>query len=486
MLLCLARVAFLLLCTGVLISGAASSYAQSAAEPSVILRPIVTTGGEKDINFIFPKGKSFALVIGNNTYKDWGDAKSNWGNLKNAIPDAELVARTLEKDHDFEVELKRNLGYDELREAIFSFFKRHGSDPQSRLILWYAGHGTSLRANNQVHGYLVPVDAPPRGATNLQLKTVDVGDIRLWLRQHVVGGHVLVVFDSCFAGAIVESSGPMRGSFAATRQSLPPDRWGNSVRQFIASGTAEQEVFDDGVFARIFVEAISGRGRTRLAHAPYLTGYELGNYLHDEIRANRPDEQRPVHRKAWHGSYEQDGEFVLRLPGTTPGKPAPAEEATSLPTQAERCLYSKPHFDARAVAREIAALANPLTNNVVHRFEPLQIEPSTGSIVLPDPTPVDTVTPTDGHVFIRYGENGHMVLIPVDIANQGAPDEPGTYLLRGAWRRAGGYGCVEFTLNVNTRLGQGKVWHGLRAAWREGLPYIAKPHLRSSLVIQPR
>lgn len=436
-----------------------------------------------------PEGKSYALVIGNSKYHN----KKTWREIPGAARDAEAVAKALSDIHKFEVETRSDLSGFAMQKAVLNFLKLKGVDPNARLLIWFAGHGTTIKdVHGNEQGFLVPVDAPEsEESPDLELKSLRVELIRDWIAQYVAANHVMVVFDSCFAGSVFEARRTRSGPFKAVKAS-PPERWKNPVRHFIAAGTARQTVNDDGNFARVFIEAISGRGRLPVKAEHFLTGSDLGNYLHDEISALPTTQQRPLHRKfPAVGQYEQEGEFVFELPfqRTAWSSPqslmlTPSPAKSGLETFAERCLYGRRHLEASEIAREIAALADPKRNAIVHRFDPYQVEPTTGGIALSTPHEVHTVTVLDGQVRIRYSDNGQMILIPIDAADQSAADDSGNYLLRGAWRRATGYGCVEFSINVRTKTGRGKVFNGLRARWREGLPFGKKP-LTSTLTILP-
>lgn len=94
--------------------------------------------------------KSKALVIGMDHY----DGRA-WPQLSNGIRDAEEVAKAL-KEQGFEVTFKKDLISVDLDNALRSFFISEGSDPNARLLLWFAGHGDTIDGE----AYLVPTDAP--------------------------------------------------------------------------------------------------------------------------------------------------------------------------------------------------------------------------------------------------------------------------------------------------------------------------------------
>jgi uncharacterized caspase-like protein len=89
--------------------------------------------------------KRVALVIGNSAYQ-------NVAKLPNPVNDAEAIAK-LFTAAGFQVELRRNLGGNELRRAIREF-SRQTLDADVAVV-FYAGHGIEVGGNN----YLIPTDA---------------------------------------------------------------------------------------------------------------------------------------------------------------------------------------------------------------------------------------------------------------------------------------------------------------------------------------
>ena len=99
-------------------------------------------------------GESHALVIGASDYNN------GWPKLPGVKSDVEAVAQVLEK-HGFDVIKVVNPTGEKLDRAIKHFVSLHGQKKDSRLLIYFAGHGYTLKpdAERQL-GYLVPVDAP--------------------------------------------------------------------------------------------------------------------------------------------------------------------------------------------------------------------------------------------------------------------------------------------------------------------------------------
>jgi len=139
---------------------------------------------------------SLAVVIGIDCY-DHGISP-----LRTAVADASAIAQTLTQDHNYTVIslLNEQAQLSALRTLI------HETLPQqlaanSRLILYFAGHGIAQNGDNGPEGYLIPQDAKP-GDLQSYLPMVELHDALTELPCR----HFLAVFDCCFAGAFRWSS----------------------------------------------------------------------------------------------------------------------------------------------------------------------------------------------------------------------------------------------------------------------------------------
>jgi formylglycine-generating enzyme required for sulfatase activity len=242
---------------------------------------------------------SYALVIGIDDYSN------GWPRLSNGVSDARKVAAALE-GKGFNVTLKSNLDGDQLEDAFEDFFIDKGDDPESRLFVWYAGHGHTLDGE----GYLIPSDGVMESdSRNFRRKSLSLRRFSEYVRQ-ARSKHVYTVFDSCFAGTIfnVARSAPPP---AITRVTSEP------VRQFLSSGDAGQTVSDDGTFARLFVEAMTGQRRSDLNGDGYVTANEMGSFLTDSISNYTNNKQIPRHGKLNDPNYDR-GDFVFLASLTAP------------------------------------------------------------------------------------------------------------------------------------------------------------------------
>jgi uncharacterized caspase-like protein len=251
-------------------------------------------------------GKSYALVIGIDKYTN------GWPPLHNAVSDAHEVATELES-RGFEVAFKKDTKSNELQQSLKQFFAIKGSDPEARLLLWYAGHGHTIKGE----GFLVPADAPQPISPEFKLKAVHMRDFGGFMRL-AESKHVFAIFDSCFAGTIFEARAGAVPA-AITRVTTLP------VRQFISSGDANQTVSDDGAFRKFFLRGIRGEERADSNGDGYITASELGLYLFDRVTNLTEQAQTPRYGKLRDPDFDR-GDFVFLLPGQL----VPENETTRL------------------------------------------------------------------------------------------------------------------------------------------------------------
>jgi len=246
---------------------------------------------------------SYALVIGVSNYT------AGWPKLE-SVPDEINRVETALKKQGFHVVKVLNPTSEQLSEAFEDFIDKHGFDDNNRLLFFFSGHGyTRLRGKK---GYLVPTDAPdPRyDDKGFARKAVAMVQILAWSRQ-IEAKHALFLFDSCFSGTIFK---------AKALPEIPPhisDVTSRPVRQFISAGSAGEEVPANSVFIPSFIRAVRGEGD--LDRDGYVTGTELGMYLHRKVLSYDTG-QTPQYGKIKDPDLDE-GDFVFAL--RTPSQPLP-------------------------------------------------------------------------------------------------------------------------------------------------------------------
>ncbi|MGE4660862.1 MAG: caspase family protein, partial [Arenicellales bacterium] len=135
-----------------------------------------------DIDF----GKYYALVIGNNAYRELPK-------LRSAINDARAVGALLETQYGFEVELLTNATRSDIYGSLASMRRKVGGN--ENLLIYYAGHGWLDKEADE--GYWMPVDAEEDNPSNWLSSANLISEIRRSKAKHI-----LVVADSCFSGTL--------------------------------------------------------------------------------------------------------------------------------------------------------------------------------------------------------------------------------------------------------------------------------------------
>lgn len=193
-------------------------------------------------------GRYFAVVIGNNTYRDAG-----YPALKTAASDATAVSNLLSSRYGYQTTLLLNSSRLEMLSALNDMREKLG--PQDNLLIYYAGHG---ELDGQ-QGYWIPSDAVA-GNNKTWISNGAISDILNAMQAR----HVLVVADSCYSGAMTRAAAP---TFNAS--SMPADKWAPWVKNMV-NGRSRTALTSGGVepvpdvgagnhsfFARAFLNALT-------------------------------------------------------------------------------------------------------------------------------------------------------------------------------------------------------------------------------------
>ncbi|MBB5209053.1 caspase family protein [Chiayiivirga flava] len=199
-------------------------------------------------------GTFHALVIGNNTYQT-----SSYPALASAVNDATAVAQTLKQRYGYRTTLLLNATRLDILTALNTL--REDLTADDNLLVYYAGHGELGSDGDQ--GYWIPVDGQP-SAPQTWISNAAISAILDTMRAR----HVLVVADSCYAGAMTRSA---VATFDNTV--MPDDAWaawvkamaGGRSRTALTSGGV-QPVPDTGsgkhsYFARAFLNVLEDNNR---------------------------------------------------------------------------------------------------------------------------------------------------------------------------------------------------------------------------------
>jgi TPR repeat protein len=147
---------------------------------------LVALGVLKGSRGVINLGKYHALVIGNSNYK-------YLDKLANARKDASDIAKVLERDYGFSVELLVDASRLEMLTSLNRF--RRELKKNDNFLLYYAGHGY---IDETKQGYWQSVDSP-KGDDDIEW--ISNEQIHRTLRKFKAN-NILVVADSCFSGSI--------------------------------------------------------------------------------------------------------------------------------------------------------------------------------------------------------------------------------------------------------------------------------------------
>lgn len=277
--------------TGLLLLNAVNTFAQTSRGVGVLVKN--DAGQTEEINLY---DKSYALIIGASSYNN------GWQKLPGVKSDVVAVKDALSKQ-GFVVEELVDPTSDNLLSSINRFVNKYGLQSNNRLLIYFAGHGYTEKANDgRQIGYVVPVDAPDpsKNLLGFQQTSVTMDDIETVARK-IRSKHALFLFDSCFSGTLLN----------ARRSLIPPVitmKATQPVRQFITAGAADQEVPDNSIFRKQFTEGIGGDA-DRNADG-YITASELADFLQEKVTNYTRGSQTPQYGKIFDSALDK-GDFIF-------------------------------------------------------------------------------------------------------------------------------------------------------------------------------
>lgn len=245
-------------------------------------------------------GSYHALVIGNNEYRSLPD-------LTSPMNDATALAKLLEQRYGFRTTLLLDADRYQILSALNTLRERLTST--DNLLVYFAGHGELDEVNQRA--YWLPVDAE-RSSTANWIPTDAVTDILNVMQAK----QILLVVDSCYAGALTRSSvSRLRtGMTAEERLHWFRTMAGKRSRTVLTSGGIAP-VLDAGggrhsVFAKALLEVLE-------ANEDALDGQRLHREVAARVAyaaANLRFDQVPEYAPIRHAGHEA-GEFFL-IPGS--------------------------------------------------------------------------------------------------------------------------------------------------------------------------
>ena len=295
--------------------------------------------------------KSLAIVIGINQY---GNGITP---LRTAVADAQSVAELLEQKHEYKVIslLDEQAQLADLTKLIRETLPNLLS-ANSRLLLYFAGHGIAQDGDDGPAGYLIPKDAEP-GNVASYLSMVALHDALTALPCR----HFLAIFDCCFAGAFRWSS---TRKITVVSEVIHRERYDrfrqDPAWQVITSASYDQPALDvlslrdergeivDGnaqhhsPFAAALIQALQGEADTsppakdnKPAGDGVTTATELYLYLRDRVEVLTESQRLRQTPEICTLCNHDKGEYIFLTPGHELNlPPAPALNKENNPYRA--------------------------------------------------------------------------------------------------------------------------------------------------------
>lgn len=284
----------------------------------------------------------YALVIGA------GEYANGWPRLPNPVKDADEVAGLL-KSLDWRVRVVKNPTGRELRQALNSLITGPGKDPDMAVLVWFSGHGHTLKeVDGSKLGYIVPVDAPDPAVDEMGFmeKAVSMRQVETVARR-IMSKHVLMMFDSCFSGALFQITRAKPSPFIEEKVAKP-------VRLFVTAGNENEQVPDKSQFKTVFLQAVQ-EGYADRNKDGYITGQEMGAYLQEKVINYSRKAQHPQYGKINNPKLDK-GDFVFVVKKEEPpARPAAAPAKESGP----KVAVAAPARQTQGSSRSVAAPARP-------------------------------------------------------------------------------------------------------------------------------
>jgi hypothetical protein len=298
--------------TGTQVKVAAVDKSGARAQLDFTMLPQAGAGGTSATAALAPAGalprdvklgRFYAVVIGNNSYRDPGYAA-----LKSAASDATAVANVLRSRYGYQTTVLLNASRLEMLTALNEMREKLGTG--DNLLIYYAGHGEIDGAGK---GYWVPSDGVA-GNSKTWISNAMVSDIL----NAMPARHVLTVVDSCYSGTMTRSSTP---TFDAG--SMSADKWNTWVKT-MANGRSRTALTSGGLqpvpdvgagnhsyFARAFINAL--QDNTKLLEAGRLYRTVSTSVALTSVKAPLP--QNPQYAPIRFAGHESGEYFFLPSSG---------------------------------------------------------------------------------------------------------------------------------------------------------------------------
>lgn len=225
------------------IAGYAYYVARGFSLASADDRGVTVKGKKGAASAVMINAKYYALVIGNNNYK-------NLPKLKTAVADATEVERILKEHYGFETKLLLDATRKEILTSINDFRKKLGQN--DNFLIYYAGHGEFEKISDKA--YWLPVDAQKDDPVDWIMADDITSNIK-----RIASRHILIVSDSCYSGTLTRAAATDLTT-KGNREEFVKKMMARPSRTLMASG-GNEPVADEGsgghsVFAAAILDAL--------------------------------------------------------------------------------------------------------------------------------------------------------------------------------------------------------------------------------------
>jgi hypothetical protein len=247
------------------------------------------------------------------------------------LPDVKLQLEELRaglSGHFDTIDVVEDLKIEELRQQISMFLLNYGNDSNARLFIYYAGHGYSepILQFSEYRGYITGIDTPSteNGYDAARPNAMSMIQARSLLAQ-TLAKHVLLVFDSCFAGSIFisrtdEPPRMLKQEEGALTRDEVLRAMEKPSRDIITAGDANERVPAHSPIPRLLLAALGGEADRY--HHGVISASEIKLYLADQVRHLPDVNLTPQKGKLLDPNFSQ-GDFLFRIINRGPEERAP-------------------------------------------------------------------------------------------------------------------------------------------------------------------
>jgi hypothetical protein len=234
------------------------------------------------------KENYYALIIGNNEYQ-------YHEKLEAAVRDAEAVSQILENKYGFKITKLINANYADIVDGIINFTKNRNYN--DNLLIYYAGHGELIQKENR--GYWLPIDAGAEQDSKWISNQIIKDKIKATKAKHV-----LLMVDSCFAGALTRGGVSTQSIETLSSKNILRYKM-KKTRLVITSGGNEPVIDSDGgdhsYFASKFLDILKNNDNVLQSLALFqgISRYVINNA------------QQTPGRTVIHGTGDDGGDFLF-------------------------------------------------------------------------------------------------------------------------------------------------------------------------------